>query len=96
MVILCWRFFFFFFFSFIFLKHLVGCRHCSILQIDFSRITTYDFDNFTVEIVDSVNDYVELVKDIFDFDQIKAFFARRPDFKVLFDGMNGGMLTSEI
>ena len=43
-----------------------------------------------IEVIDSVNDYVELMKTIFDFDSIKSFFANNPNFKMLFDGMNGG------
>lgn len=43
----------------------------------------------TVEIVDSVSDYVELMKEIYNFEDIKSFFAKNPSFKVLFDGMHG-------
>lgn len=42
-----------------------------------------------MEIVDSTADYVAMLKDIFDFDLIKKFFAKNPDFKVLFDGLSG-------
>jgi phosphoglucomutase len=45
-----------------------------------------------VEIVDSVSDYVTLMKEIYDFESIKAFFKASPSFKVLFDGMHGGIL----
>ena len=41
----------------------------------------------TVEIVDSVSDYVERMKEIYNFEDIKSFFAKNASFKVLFDGM---------
>lgn len=42
-----------------------------------------------VEIIDSVTDYVDMLKDIFDFPVITKFFKSNPDFKVLFDGLSG-------
>jgi len=42
-----------------------------------------------VEIVHSTEDYVQMLKDIFDFDLIKAFLKEHPDFKILFDGLSG-------
>jgi phosphoglucomutase len=42
-----------------------------------------------VEIIDTTADYVEMLKDIFDFPTIKKFFESHPDFKVLFDGLHG-------
>ncbi|KAJ2377580.1 hypothetical protein H4S02_007609, partial [Coemansia sp. RSA 2611] len=47
------------------------------------------FDGFDVEIVDSVADYVELTKSIFDFDLIRRFRQQSPDFSLLFDALNG-------
>jgi phosphoglucomutase len=43
-----------------------------------------------VEIVDSVDDYWQLMKSIFPIDSIKKLVAR-PEFKVRLDSMNGGM-----
>lgn len=42
-----------------------------------------------VEIVDSVADYVVMLKSIFDFDLIRSFLSKNPEFTVLFDGMHG-------
>ncbi|KAG1147016.1 hypothetical protein G6F37_003721 [Rhizopus arrhizus] len=58
-------------------------------HIDFSQLGTQTVGDMTIEIIDGVDDYVELMKDIFDFDAIKDFFAKNKDFKILFDGMNG-------
>ncbi|KAG4082976.1 hypothetical protein H8356DRAFT_968804 [Neocallimastix lanati (nom. inval.)] len=62
-----------------------------IPEIDLSTIgtKTYGDGALTVEIVDPVEDYVVLMKEIFDFDMIKDFFSKNKDFKVLFNGLNG-------
>ena len=44
---------------------------------------------FTVEVVDSVSDYVVLMKGIFDFELIKKFLENNA-FNLLMDCMNGG------
>lgn len=51
-----------------------------------------DGNPFTVEIIDSVDDYVEHMKNIFDFSSIKILLQGsndRPAFKVLINAMNG-------
>ncbi|GAA5812723.1 hypothetical protein MFLAVUS_006181 [Mucor flavus] len=58
-------------------------------KVDFSKLGTQEIGDLTVEIIDGVNDYVELMKEIFDFDSIKSFFNNNKDFKMMFDGMNG-------
>ncbi|CAG8513625.1 4051_t:CDS:2 [Diversispora eburnea] len=62
---------------------------CEFPEIDLSTIGERQFDGFTIKIVDSVHDYVILLKEIFDFDLIKNFFVKNPDYTVLFDGMHG-------
>jgi phosphoglucomutase len=42
-----------------------------------------------VEIIDSTSDYVEMLKEIFDFPLIKKFFQENKDFHVLFDALSG-------
>ena len=42
-----------------------------------------------VEIIDSVVDYVQLLKSIFDFGLIKNFLTHTEGFHVLFDGLHG-------
>jgi len=58
-------------------------------QIDISTIGTKTYGALEVEIINSVSDYVEFMKEIFDFDTIKSFFKSNPNFKVLFDGLSG-------
>ncbi|KAM7197669.1 phosphoglucomutase [Naviculisporaceae sp. PSN 640] len=70
-------------------KTLTSYKIASIPDIDISTIGTKTYGSLEVQIVDSTADYVEMLKDIFDFDLIKKFFASHPDFKVLFDGLSG-------
>jgi len=59
-------------------------------EVDLAKIGETTFGPLKVEIIDSVKDYVELLKGIFDFELIKSFLgAHKNDFKVLFDGMHG-------
>ncbi|KAJ1962824.1 hypothetical protein GGI12_002422 [Dipsacomyces acuminosporus] len=57
--------------------------------VDLSMLGTQTFDGFEVEVIDSVEDYVELIKSIFDFDLIIKFRKQNPDFTLLFDALNG-------
>ena len=43
---------------------------------------------YIVSVVSNTDQYVELMKKLFDFDKIKALLAR-PDFTMCFDGMHG-------
>ncbi|KAJ2788665.1 hypothetical protein H4R20_007328, partial [Coemansia guatemalensis] len=57
--------------------------------VDLSTVGSQSFDGFSVEIVDPVQDYVELLRDIFDFELIRNFRQKNLDFKLLFDALNG-------
>jgi phosphoglucomutase len=57
--------------------------------VDIETVGTKTYGDLEVEVIDSVADYMEMLKDIFDFDVIKKFFKNNPDFKVLFDGLHG-------
>lgn len=58
-------------------------------ELDLSKIGSSTYGPMEVEIVDSVKDYVTLLKDIFDFPLIKSFLQSNPSYRVLFDGLNG-------
>lgn len=58
-------------------------------KVDFSQLGTQQVGDLTIEIIDGVNDYVDLMKEIFDFEAIEEFLSSNKDFKLLFDGMNG-------
>ncbi|MFV9972912.1 MAG: alpha-D-glucose phosphate-specific phosphoglucomutase [Francisella endosymbiont of Hyalomma asiaticum] len=54
--------------------------------LDLTKLGTYKIEDTTVEVIDSVSDYAELMQQIFDFDKIRKLFAQ--GFKVRFDAMN--------
>lgn len=57
--------------------------------IDLSKIGETTYGPLKIEIIDSVVDYVQLLKSIFDFDLIKHFLTHTEGFDVLFDGLHG-------
>lgn len=60
------------------------------LQADLSKLGTQTLGPITVEIIDSVADYLELLHSIFDFKLIKSYLHDSPEpLTVLFDGMHG-------
>nr|XP_012224344.1 PREDICTED: phosphoglucomutase isoform X2 [Linepithema humile]XP_012224345.1 PREDICTED: phosphoglucomutase isoform X2 [Linepithema humile]XP_012224346.1 PREDICTED: phosphoglucomutase isoform X2 [Linepithema humile] len=66
------------------------------ISVDIDKIQNIsikvDGKPFTIDIIDSVKDYLELMKEIFDFASIKKLLhgsADKPAFKVLIDSMNG-------
>ena len=70
-------------------KKLTSYKIANIPEVDLSIIGSQTYGPLEVEIIDSTADYVEMLKDIFDFDLIKGFFATHKDFKVLFDALHG-------
>lgn len=64
-------------------------KFASIPDVDLSTIGTQNCGPLEVEIIDSTADYVQMMKEIFDFDLIRDLFKAHPDFKVLFDGLHG-------
>lgn len=57
-------------------------------QIDVGAIGEYKLGDMDVEVVDPVENYLRLMRDVFDFDKIKQFFAST-GFKMLADPLNG-------
>lgn len=59
-------------------------------QLDLSKLGEYTHGPLKVTIVDSVENYVNLLKEIFDFDMIKKYLHEsNPKPSVLFDALNG-------
>jgi len=56
---------------------------------DISKIGSFFYGPTEVQIIDPVKDYLIMMKEIFDFDLITKFLGSNPDYKVLFDGLNG-------
>jgi len=65
---------------------------CPDLKCDFNCIGTYDYkiegNSFTVTVVDPTSDYVDLMKTIFDFGQIKKMFVEK-NFRILINSLHG-------
>jgi phosphoglucomutase len=70
-------------------KTLTSYKIEDIPDVDISTIGNQKYGPLEVEIIDSVADYVDYMKEIFDFDLIRSFFKAQPEFKVLFDGLSG-------
>jgi phosphoglucomutase len=62
------------------------CR--ALPEVNLSKVGTVSFGTFSVDVIDSTDDYVACLKSVFNFDAIRALL-RRPDFTVLYDGMCG-------
>lgn len=59
-------------------------------SVDLGKITETTYGLSAVQIIDSVADYLILMKEIFDFPLIASFLHQhKGDFKVLFDGLHG-------
>ncbi|CAL9243163.1 unnamed protein product [Arabidopsis halleri] len=58
-----------------------------IPDIDLSHVGVTKYGNFSVEVIDPVSDYLELMEDVFDFDLIRGLLSRS-DFGFMFDAMH--------
>lgn len=58
-------------------------------DFELSKIGKQNIGPVEVEVIHATNDYVAMLKDIFDFDLIKKFLKDHSDFKILFDGLSG-------
>ena len=58
-----------------------------IPDVDLSKAGVTKFGDFEVEVIDPVADYLELAREVFDFDLIKSLVTRS-DFKMKFDAMH--------
>uniref|UniRef100_A0A915NXE1 Alpha-D-phosphohexomutase alpha/beta/alpha domain-containing protein n=1 Tax=Meloidogyne floridensis TaxID=298350 RepID=A0A915NXE1_9BILA len=71
---------------------------CPELNIDFGEIGTstvniQDFGPFTIQVIDSVKDYADLMEEIFDFPKIRSFISETSGdgrkFNIIVDSMHG-------
>ncbi|ESP05168.1 hypothetical protein LOTGIDRAFT_102562 [Lottia gigantea] len=79
-------------------KSISEYKICRNLQIDLSKkgATNYNIEGrqFTVEIIDSVDDYCQYMKEIFDFNSIKNLIGGsngQPPLNILLNSMHGVM-----
>lgn len=73
------------------------------IKVDLSKIGTNQFTvngaPFIVEVIDSVADYVRLMKEIFDFDRLRAYVSGEKTgspLKLRIDSLNGGKFINQI
>ena len=64
-------------------------RIADLPKVDLVQLGETKFGEYTVEIIDSTQDYVALMKEIFDFPRLATFVKNSPHFKFLFDSMHG-------
>ncbi|GJN20521.1 hypothetical protein PR202_gb07910 [Eleusine coracana subsp. coracana] len=62
-------------------------KMADIPDIDLSSLGAVNYGDFTVEVIDPVLDYLELMENVFDFQLIKDLLSR-PDFRFIFDAMH--------
>lgn len=60
-------------------------------KIDLAEKKTYTVGNMQVEVIDPIENYLNLMREVFDFDLIKELFKPEggSDFKMIADPMNG-------
>ncbi|XP_058751675.1 phosphoglucomutase, chloroplastic-like [Vicia villosa] len=58
-----------------------------IPDVDLSNVGVTKFGSFSVEVIDPVSDYLELLETVFDFPLIKSLISR-PEFRFTFDAMH--------
>ncbi|KAK4050179.1 Phosphoglucomutase-2 [Microbotryomycetes sp. JL221] len=68
-------------------KTLESYKLVNLPDVDLSKLGTTTHGPLTIEIIDSVEPYVALLKSIFDFAKIKQYV--HSDVSVLFDGLSG-------
>ncbi|KAF0929875.1 hypothetical protein E2562_026089 [Oryza meyeriana var. granulata] len=62
-------------------------KTADILDVDLSSLGVVSYGDFTVEVIDPVLDYLELMENVFDFQLIKGLLSL-PDFRFVFDAMH--------
>ncbi|HIK31139.1 MAG TPA: alpha-D-glucose phosphate-specific phosphoglucomutase [Oscillatoriales cyanobacterium M4454_W2019_049] len=67
-------------------KTIEGYQILEVEDVDLDGLGTAQLGEMTVEVIDSVADYAELMESIFDFDRIRQLFAA--DFRLCVDSMH--------
>lgn len=73
-------------------KKLTEYKVVDIAPVDISKVGSFTAGPLQVDIISPTDDYVALMKEIFDFPLIQKFIdhaSREQDFRILFDALNG-------
>ncbi|KAL5727793.1 phosphoglucomutase (alpha-D-glucose-1,6-bisphosphate-dependent) [Ranunculus cassubicifolius] len=62
-------------------------KMANVPDVNLFDVGVTEFGNFSVEVIDSVSDYLDLMKVVFDFELIKNLVSRS-DFRLIFDAMH--------
>ncbi|KAG6746416.1 hypothetical protein POTOM_050956 [Populus tomentosa] len=62
-------------------------KMADIPDVNLSSLGVTEYGNFSVEVVDPVSDYLELMENVFDLELIKGLLSRS-DFRFIFDAMH--------
>ncbi|KAI8564701.1 hypothetical protein RHMOL_Rhmol03G0202100 [Rhododendron molle] len=62
-------------------------KMAEISDVDLSSLGVTKYGNFSVEVVDPVSDYLELMENVFDFSLIRSLLSLA-DFRFIFDAMH--------
>ncbi|KAK1320978.1 hypothetical protein QJS10_CPA03g02020 [Acorus calamus] len=62
-------------------------RMADLPDVDLSRLGVSEYGSFSVEVIDPVSDYLELMENVFDFELIRSLLSRS-DFRFIFDAMH--------
>ena len=65
---------------------LTSYKYCEVNIPELNSLGLFLFDETKLEIIDGLTDYITLMENLFDFDQISDFL--RSDFSIIFDAMN--------
>ncbi|XP_013419467.1 phosphoglucomutase-1 [Lingula anatina] len=76
-------------------KSITKYKICKDLNVDLSKLDTHDFTvdgrKFTVQVIDSVEDYCGLMKEIFDFGAIKELLTGPSALNITLNALHGVM-----
>ncbi|KAK8961347.1 hypothetical protein KSP40_PGU015384 [Platanthera guangdongensis] len=70
-----------------FTLQMLEIKIADIPDVDLTRIGVTSYDNFLIEVIDPVADYLDLLENVFDFQLMKELLSR-PDFRFVFDAMH--------
>jgi phosphoglucomutase len=75
--------------------HICPDINVDIGKIGTSELTICDGKKFTVEVIDSIEDYLVLMKEIFNFDEIKNYLKSAKILVNAMHGVTGNLLPNE-